>query len=58
MKYRDAKRLHSHDEVIRKADGAVLKVIDVEVYGQHMLVRINCQDVNGNRLSYYQDEIE
>lgn len=58
MKYRDAKKLHYPDEVTRKSDRSVLKVIDVEVYGQHMIVRINCRDVNGQLISLYQDEIE
>lgn len=58
MKYREAKNLHSHDEVIRKSDGVILRVVSIEIYGQFKLVRINATEPGGNLISLYQDEVE
>lgn len=58
MKYRDAKKLHNGDEVIRKSDKAVLTVKDIEVYGQNRIVRLNCVTVANTAVSLFHDEVE
>lgn len=58
MKYRDAKKLAPNDIVIRKTDKSSLTVTDIEVYGQWLKVRINCQDADGTKFSLYQDDVE
>jgi hypothetical protein len=58
MKYRDAKKLHNGDEVIRKSDKAILTVKDVEVYGQNRVVRLNCVTAANAAVSLFHDEVE
>lgn len=58
MRYRDAKKLHSGDGVIRKVDGVVLTVESIEIYGQNMVVRINATGPDNNRVSLFHDEVE
>lgn len=62
MKYRDAKNLHNGDQVIRKSDGAVLLVKEVEVYGQYKTVKLNCvlhiEGTGGAWLSLFHDEVK
>lgn len=57
MKYRDAKKLQSGDEVKRKSDGAILLIKEVEVFGQYKKVRFTC-DISGTRVVVYHDEVE
>jgi hypothetical protein len=42
MKYRDAKKLHNGDEVIRKKDKLVLTISSVEIFGQYKKVKFMC----------------
>lgn len=42
MRYRDAKKLHSGDEVARKSDGAILSVVETRIYPK--VVMVTCQD--------------
>jgi hypothetical protein len=58
MRYRDAKKLHNKDEVIRKSDKVVLTVLDIEVYGVNMVVRVNCVEPGGAHVSIFHNEIE
>ena len=58
MKYRDAKKLHNEDQVIRKSDKVILKVLSVEVYGQNKVVRLNCVDPYNMAVSLFHDEVE
>jgi hypothetical protein len=58
MRYRDAKKLHNEDQVTRKSDGVILTVLNVEVYGQYMKVRLNCVDPNNAAVSLFHDEVE
>ena len=58
MKYRDAKKLHNGDEVIRKTDKLSLTVKDVEVYGQNRMVRLNCVTNSNETVSLFHDEVE
>jgi hypothetical protein len=57
MRYRDAKKLHNGDEVIRKSDKVSMIVNSVECYGQYKKVKINCI-INGSLTSIYNDEVE
>jgi hypothetical protein len=58
MRYRDARLLSEGDSVIRKQDKQVLTVQDIECYGQHKTVKINCLDINNKNISVLNDEIE
>lgn len=44
MTYRDARKLHNEDEVIRKSDGAVLIVKAVDDYPKSRRVILTCDD--------------
>lgn len=46
MTYRNAVKLHSEDEVIVKATGAALTVVDIEVDDSAKAVFIRCSDGN------------
>jgi hypothetical protein len=58
MKYRDAKELHSGDQVQRKRDKVFFIVNDVEIFGQYKKVKLNCVAENGSYETLYNDEIE
>jgi hypothetical protein len=62
MKYRDAKKLHNEDQVIRKENGATLIVKSVEVFGQYKKVKLSCvewkENGTGAYVSLFHDEIE
>lgn len=58
MRYRDAKKLHNEDEVIRKSDKVILKVLSVEVYGSNQMVRLNCVEPGGAAVSLFHNEVE
>lgn len=58
MKYRDAKKLQNGDEVVRKSDNLSLTVKDIEVYGQHRIVKMNCVTVANVAVSVFNDEVE
>ena len=52
MRYRDAKKLHREDEVVRKSDGRSLYVVEVEIpNGKNVLIM--CDDGN----TYHHTEI-
>ena len=46
MRYRDAKKLHNEDEVMRKSDGRSLYVVSTVVNGLDRSVIIFCDDGN------------
>lgn len=54
MTYRDAKKLHNEDEVIRKSDGAVLRVVAVDDYPKVKTISILCDDGN----AYHHREVK
>lgn len=60
MKYRDAKKLHKGDEVIRIHDDLSLIVNDIEIYGSVKTVRLNCYENNvsgGPMITVYHNEV-
>lgn len=58
MKYRDTKNLKEGDVVIRKADKANLIVKSIEYLGQFKLSVLSCLDMNNNKCSCFNHEIE
>lgn len=44
MRYRNAKKLHNEDEIARKSDGRILRV--VEVYAGDGIATVLCDDGN------------
>lgn len=58
MKYRDAKKLQSGDEVIRKEDKVSLTVKEVHVFGQYKKVQLHCVTPSNASVTVYHDEIE